>query len=98
MAFDEKTKQAVWNKGKSVGAEHDKTWRKDQCEDWIKFSDYGNRDSDYGWEIDHITPASKGGGDELSNLRPLHWQNNVSKSDGRLVCAIKSKDTKNVKV
>ena len=47
---------------------------------------YGNRDSQYGWEIDHIRPVANGGSDEISNLRPLQWENNAAKQDGRPVC------------
>lgn len=32
--------------------------RKDTCGAWIVSGDYGNRDSEYGWEIDHIIPVS----------------------------------------
>jgi len=42
---------------------------------------YGDTSSGHGWEIDHVYPASKGGGDELNNLQPLQWSNNRSKSD-----------------
>ena len=35
---------------------------------------YGGENSRLGWGITHITPESEGGGDELSNLRPLHSQ------------------------
>lgn len=87
----------VWLKAEWVSSDNEANgFRKDQCGAWIKWSDYGNRNSKYGWEIDHITPVSKGGTDVLSNLRPLHWSNNLSKSDGRLVCAIKSQGNSNV--
>ena len=34
-----------------------------------------------GWEIDHIVPAARGGGDDLSNLQPSQWENNRRKGD-----------------
>jgi hypothetical protein len=87
----------VWTKAQRASADNDTYgFRKDQCGAWIKRTDYGNRQSLFGWEIDYITPISEDGADAISNLRPLHWKNNDSKSDGRLVCAIKSKDNKNV--
>lgn len=88
MAFDEKTIQAVWEKAQIILGYDKNDWRKDQCNAWISRSQYGNRDSEYGWEIDHITPVSKGGSDYLSNLRPLQWENNASRQDDRLVCKI----------
>jgi len=88
MGFSEYTIQKVWEKGKVVLGNDPNVWRKDQCGAWMGRAYYGNRNSQYGWETDHIMPVSEGGGDELSNLRPLQWGNNVSKQNGRLTCSI----------
>lgn len=95
MAFDDKTKRAVWAKGKIVADNDPTNFRQDECGAWIQFSKYGDRKSPYGWEIDHITSQDHGGSDALSNLRPLQWQNNASKSSGRLKCTVKAIGTKN---
>lgn len=84
MAFSEAEISAVWAKGQIVANNDPNLWRMDECGAWISRGAYGNRNSQYGWEIDHITPVSRGGGDELSNLRPLQWQNNVYRQDGQL--------------
>ncbi|MCW4043043.1 MAG: HNH endonuclease [Candidatus Bathyarchaeota archaeon] len=84
MSFDDEMIQKVWEKGK-VSPKHDKDkYRKDQCGAWIERDKYGDRKHNWGWEIDHIEPK---GSDELSNLRPLQWENNVATSDkGQLEC------------
>ncbi|MBI2655505.1 HNH endonuclease [Candidatus Woesearchaeota archaeon] len=82
---EEELIQKVWEKGRVIFGHDPKVWRKDDCEAPIKREEHGNRDSKYGWEIDHINPN---GGDSLSNLRPLQWQNNLHKSDGRLGCIV----------
>lgn len=97
MAFSEETKLAVWKKANEVYNADPNVWRKDQCDAWIGWNYYGDRNSDFGWEIDHITPVSKGGTDNLSNLRPLHWENNASRQDDRLSCVVTSYGNKNVR-
>lgn len=97
MAFTEQQIQKVWDKAKIVPGCDPSNFRKDACDAWIQRSQYGNRNSAYGWEIDHIKPKSEKGSDDDSNLRPLHWENNLAKSDGRLVCVVTSQGDKNIR-
>lgn len=80
-SWSEDTVRAIWNKGNNVLGKSPDSWKKDKCGQLIEFKQHGNRDSPYGWEIDHITPVSRGGGDEDNNLQPLHWKNNLDKGD-----------------
>ena len=97
MGFDLATINAVWGKGQTVTSNKPSEFRKDECGAWIYRPAYGNRESQYGWEIDHIKPVDHGGSDQLiSNLRPLQWGNNSSRgSDRRLDCVITANGTNN---
>lgn len=90
--------QAVWDKGSLTSGNDKDVWRKDQCGAWINRKQYGNRNSLYGWEIDHIKTVSKDGTDVLGNLRPLQWENNASRGDGRLVTVVTAEGVNNVRV
>lgn len=74
----------VWEKGTIVPGFDPKEFRKDVCGAWICFSKYGIRADDKGWEIDHVYPKAKikseKNADILLNLRPMQWENGVSKN------------------
>ncbi len=73
--------EQVWNHSLKEEGYDFNIVRKDACGAWIIRNQYGNRDSIYGWEIDHIYPESLGGQDDIENLRAMQWENKVSKGD-----------------
>lgn len=79
--FSEVKIQSVWEKGFIIKGKDQEKWRKDVCGALMYRKFYGRQDIDYGWNIDHIYPESKGGNHDIDNLRPMHWENNLSKSD-----------------
>lgn len=95
MSFSDSVVNEVWVKAKVIQGEHPNVKRKDKCGAIIAKSAYGNHNSNFGWDIDHIKPVSKGGTDLLSNLQPLHWKNNASKDDGpdnpTVYCEVKNR-------
>lgn len=87
--YTPETIQNVWEKGIKVEGYSSELIRKDACGAWMVRSQYGNQDSPFGWEIDHIYPKSKleklGVPEEridaIVNLRPMQHDNNQSKAD-----------------
>ena len=79
--IEQRRRVAAWNKAIAVSGYDSNVYRRDRFGMWIRWSDYGNRQSQYGWEIDHVVPLARGGTDDLSNLQALHWQSNAKKSD-----------------
>ncbi len=81
LVYDPSPEQ-VWAKAHFISAQHEKHgYRRDDYGNLMRFQDYGNRNSEYGWEKEHVIPASRGGSNAIANIRPLHWQANVKKSD-----------------
>lgn len=76
----EKQIDEIWDKGHTIRGKNPETWRKDDEGNVIRKGSYGKQ-GEYGWEIDHKNPSSKGGTDNIRNLRPLQWEENREKSD-----------------
>jgi 5-methylcytosine-specific restriction endonuclease McrA len=80
-SFCQTTVERVWSKATTLFLRDSNETRQDKYGNVIKFSAYGNRTSEYGWEIDHSKPVKKGGKSHINNLQPLHWRENVAKGD-----------------
>lgn len=72
--------EVIWQKAAIVEGYDSNKWRQDFAGAWILRNQFGIR-SEFGWGIDHLVPRSLGGSDDPSNLIPIHWRNNVSKSN-----------------
>lgn len=72
----------TWQKARPVPNLDPNRYRLDACGALLDRTKYGDTNSVYGWEIDHVIPASRGGTDDLPNLQALHWKNNRRKGDG----------------
>lgn len=87
MELTEEKKKEIWNKGVVDDKYPSERVRKDACGAFILYDEFGNRNSIFGWEIDHIYPASilhekdvpEEQIDSILNLRPINWKNNASK-------------------
>jgi hypothetical protein len=102
--FTEKDKQAVWNNESNI--------QKDMCKAWMKYEDYNNTDSDYGWQIDHIYPKAGNGEmksiedheevDKIINLQPFAIKNNGNGGKGndypKFYSVVESDGDKNIEI
>ncbi len=79
MSHSKKRIQEVWDKAKKVRGKNPNLYRKDACGNVIYRHSYGKQ-SPMAWEMDHIVPKAKGGTNKTSNLQPLQWQANRTKS------------------
>lgn len=78
---DLSVKLQVWVKAQPIIGQDPSLWRSDACGGIMRFTDHGDTNSKFGWEIDHMKPVALGGTDDIANLQPLHWENNRKKGD-----------------
>lgn len=80
-------KDIAWRSAQVVTGSDPDHMRQDACGAWIAYEDFNNRESMFGWEIEHIYPSfrlkrlnvpEKLWDNEL-NIRALHWKNHQSK-------------------
>jgi hypothetical protein len=72
-AYDKQIIDHVWSLAQPVSGNDDALWRKDEFGAWMHRLEYGNRKSQFGWEV--YDPNILGADFGLRTLRPLQWQN-----------------------
>lgn len=73
--------ERIWQKALKVDGYDPSLYRKDFANAWIARDSYGDCNSSFGWEIDHVYPISLGGDNHFVNLRPMNYRNNRSKGN-----------------
>ena len=71
--YDREVIERVWSYAQAVPGNDPLVWRKDEFGAWIHRADYGNRRSEFGWEIAESGYRLRGLG--VAALRPMQWQN-----------------------
>lgn len=71
----EQQKIAAWTACDAIPGLDPRDWRRDAYGFALYRADHGKQ-TEYGWEIDHIVALAAGGRDTLDNLRALHWKKN----------------------
>lgn len=82
-------KDMAWESARIADGFNPDRIRLDACGAWIAYDDFKNRESLFGWELDHIIPVQQLKAlnvpselwDDPQNIRALHWKNNKSKGN-----------------
>ena len=80
MTMLEDLKRAAWARTSPVAGQLN-AWefRKDCLGNLVRYNDFGNRHSPFGWELDFIISRSAGGSTDPANLQALHWKKVAAK-------------------
>ena len=81
MSMLEDLKRAAWARTSPVGQSNGWEFRKDVLGNLVRYADYGNRHSPFGWELDFIVPSSLGGSTDPENLQVLHWKAGAARKE-----------------
>jgi len=80
----EDLKRAAWGRTSPVSSANAWAIRKDCLGNLIRYTDFGNRNSPFGWELDYM------GSNAPENLQALNWKAVAARSENiapRLVAA-----------
>ncbi len=82
MTMLEDLKRAAWARTSPVSGQLN-AWefRKDCLGNLVRYSDFGNRHSPFGWELDYIVPSRVGVTTDPDNLQALHWKATAARSE-----------------
>lgn len=91
MTMLEDLKRAAWARTSPASGQMN-AWefRKDCLGNMVRYADFGNRRSPFGWELDYIVSRSAGGSSDPQNLQALNWKSVAARSESiapRLVAA-----------
>ena len=80
MYISKYMRDSIFKRAKRIVGKNPDLYREDAYGNVIHRNSYG-RNSEMGWEIDHIRPVSKGGTDNIRNLQALQTGENRRKKD-----------------
>ncbi len=75
LPWFEQKKIAAWTRCRPIQDQPLEYARVDDYGYVIRWADHGKQ-TDYGWEVDHVIALALGGADALHNVRALHWRRN----------------------
>ncbi|MGI9345873.1 MAG: HNH endonuclease domain-containing protein [Gammaproteobacteria bacterium] len=73
-------KKAVWEKAKEIEGKNSQKVRQDPYGNEIHYKQYG-KNTQHGWEVDHIEPKALGGSDNTRNLQAMQTKKNRDLGD-----------------
>ena len=87
----EDLKRSAWARTSPVAGQMN-SWefRKDCLGNMVRYADFGNRHSPFGWELDYVGPRTPGATNNPDNLQALNWKAVAARSENvapRLVAA-----------